>query len=209
MPLSDLYSNINFLFRWLHVITGIIWLGHLYFFNFVTIPLRRAFDETERKTAYPKLMLRSLWWSRWGAMIAFLTGPVLFVMNYLYVPGVGFGPTALFIDNQGITARAAWVMFGMVLAAVMWFNVWFIVWPAFKREMSGGVLSAEHLQVLRRRSFRASRTNAFLSGPMLFGMLAPAHYGAINLEVWLIALAIGILVIWGAIKLSSSVGTSV
>jgi len=149
MLLSDIYSNINFLFRWVHVITGIIWLGHLYVFNFVTIPLRRALDDTERRTTYPKLMLRSLWWSRWGAMIAFLTGPVLFVMNYLYAPGAGFGPTALLIDQQGITARAAWILFGMILAGVMWFNVWFIVWPAFKSEMTGKISSEKHLQVLR------------------------------------------------------------
>jgi uncharacterized membrane protein len=141
-------------------------------------------------------------------MVAFLTGPVLFVMNYWYAPGAGFGPTALFIDQQGITARAAWILFGMILAAVMWFNVWFIVWPAFKSEATGKISSEEHLQVLRRRSFRASRTNAYHSGPMLLGILAPAHYGAINLEIWLIALAIGILVIWGAIKLSSSAGSS-
>ena len=208
MALSDLYANINILLRWLHVIAGITWIGMLYFFNFVNVPLQGALDDAGKKTVNPKLMPRALWWFRWGAMITFVVGLLLFIMNYAYAPGAGFGWTPLFQDEQGITGRAMWIMFGMTFATVMWFNVWFIIWPAQKK-MLGGKATAEELPALRRRAYLTSRTNTYLSAPMLFGMLAPAHYSAINLVTWLVAMAIGLGAIWWAIKSSSSVGTSV
>lgn len=203
MALSGLYSNLNFLLRWLHVLAGIIWLGHLYFFNFVNVPLQDSLDEAGRKAVNPDLMPLALGWYRWGAMITLFSGLLLFGMNYAYTPGAGFGPTLLLADANGITARAAWILFGMSLAAVMWFNVWFVGWPAQKKELRGRASGAE-LTLLRRRTYRAFRTNAYLSGPMLFGMLAPAHYGAMNWVTFLSALAIGLLAIWCAIKVSSS-----
>ncbi len=208
MALSDLYANLNLLFRWLHVISGITWIGLLYFFNFVNVPLQGALDDAGKKAVNPKMMPRALWWFRWGAMSTFLVGLLLFFMTYFYTPGEGMGPTPLFHDAEGVTSRAFWIMFGMTFAFVMWFNVWFIIWPAQKK-MLGGKATAEELPGLRRRAFLASRTNTYLSGPMLFGMLAPAHYGAINLMTWLVAMAIGLGAIWLAIKSSSSVGTSV
>jgi uncharacterized membrane protein len=208
MALSDLYSNLNILLRWLHVIAAITWLGHLYFFNFVNVPLQAALDDAGKKAVNAKLLPRALWWFRWAAMITFLAGLLLFTMNYMYAPGTGFGPTPLFQDAQGVTARAGWIMFGMFFATIMWISVWFIVWPAQKK-MLGGKATAEELPVLRRRSFLVSRANAYFSGPMLFGMLAPSHYGAINALTVLIAIAVGVLAIWWAAKASSSVGTSV
>lgn len=205
MALSDLYSNLNIVLRWLHVLAAITWIGHLYFFNFVSLPAPSAGEDAGEKSLNRRMLLRALWWFRWGAMITLLSGLLLFVMNYLYTPGVGFGATPLLVDAHGITERAAWIMFGMSFAAIMWFNVWFVVWPAQKKEMRGKA-SAEELRLLRRRAYLASRTNAYLSGPMLFGMLAPAHYGAMNFVTWLAALAIGFLAIWCAIKISSSVG---
>lgn len=209
MALTDWYSNLNLLFRWLHVVFGIIWIGHLYFFNFVNVPLQAALDDPSKKAVNPKLMPRALWWFRWGAMITFIMGLVLFTQIYMYTPGQGFGPSELFRTADGeMTGRAIWIMFGMLLGTIMWFNVWFIIWPAQKNMLSGKV-PAEQLPAVRKRAFLASRTNTFLSGPMLFGMLAPSHYGAINPVTALVAIALGVIAIWHFIKVSSKVGTSV
>ncbi len=205
MALSDVYSNLNILFRWLHVLAGITWLGLLYFFNFVMAPPAGSSVASEGNKLSPVLMARAQWWYRWSAMITLLAGVGLFLMNYAYIPAVGFAPTPLLADANGITARAAWIMFGMILAAIMWFNVWFAGWPAQKKEMQGKASAAE-LALSRRRSFLALRTNAYLSGPMLFGMVAPAHYSAMNLETWLIAVVIGLAAVWCAFRVAPRVG---
>lgn len=209
MALTDLYTNLQILIRWIHVIAGITWIGHLYFFNFVNVPLQAALDDPTKKAVNPKLMPRALWWFRWGAMITFLAGLVLFTLTYMYTPGQGFGPSQLFVNADGsLTGRAIWILFGMLLGTIMWFNVWFIIWPAQKNMLSGKV-PAEQLPAVRKRAFLASRTNTFLSGPMLFGMLAPSHYGAINGVTAVVAIALGLFAIWWAIKTSPKVGTSV
>ena len=124
MALSDLYSNFQLLFRWMHVIAGITWIGFLYFFNFVNVPLQAALDDATKKAVNPKLMPRTLWWFRWGAMITFIMGLVLFTQIYMYTPGQGFGPTQLFRGPDGhLTSRALWILMGMGFGFIMWFNV--------------------------------------------------------------------------------------
>jgi len=209
--MPDLYSNLNLIVRWLHVIAGITWIGHLYFFNFVNVPFQAAIDDATKKGVNPQLLPRALWWFRWGAMITFLAGLILFTLNYMYVPGVGFGPTSLFSDPGGatpFTSRAIWIMFGMLLGTIMWFNVWFIIWPT-QRKILSGQFQGDDLAKARKKALHVSRVNTYLSGPMLFGMLAPAHYGALNVVTLIVFAAIGALAIWGAIKSSYSVGTSV
>lgn len=209
MALSDLFSNVHLLVRWLHVFFGIIWIGHLYFFNFVNLPLQAALDDSTKKLVNPKLMPRALWWFRMGAMITFLTGLALYTMTYMYTPGQGFGPSGLFSTPEGeLTGRAVWILMGMTLGTIMWFNVWFIIWPAQKRMLSGQV-PQDQLPAVRKRAMLASKTNAFLSAPMLFGMLAPAHYGAANGVTLLVASALGLIAIFHSYKISNKVGTSV
>lgn len=209
MALTDLYTNIQLLTRWLHVLAGIIWVGHLYFFNFVNVPLQGVLDDAAKKAVNPKLLPRALWWFRWGAMITFLSGLALFSIIYMYTPGVGFGPSNLFSNPDGsISGRALWILMGMLLGTIMWFNVWVVIWPAQKSMLQGKV-PADRLPAVRKKALLASRTNAFLSGPMLFGMLAPSHYGAINTVTALVAIALGVIAIWWAIATSAKVGTSV
>ena len=203
--MPDLYSNVHLIVRWLHVIAGITWIGHLYFFNFVNVPLQASLDDATKKAVNPQLMPRALWWFRWGAMITFLAGLTLFALIYFYTPGVGFGPTSLLRDANGLTDRAMWILFGMTLGFIMWFNVWMIIWPAQRRLLTGKV-PAERAPAVRRRAFLASRTNTFLSGPMLFGMLAPAHYGAMSVASLGIAISLGLLAVWVSIRSSSQVG---
>lgn len=209
MALSDLYSNLHLLLRWLHVLAGIIWVGHLYFFNFVNVPLQGALDDTAKKAVNPKLMPRALWWFRMGAMITFLAGLALFTMIYMYTPGEGFGPSSLFMDADGtISSRAWWIMLGGGLGTIMWFNVWFVIWPTQKGILSGK-FNADQLPGARKKALLFSRINTYLSGPMLFGMLAPSHYGSINPVTALVCVALGLIAIWHCIKFSPKVGTSV
>ncbi|MBI4386769.1 MAG: urate hydroxylase PuuD [Elusimicrobia bacterium] len=208
MAYADFYTNFHLFMRWLHVIAGIAWIGHLYFFNFVNVPLQGALDDAAKKAVNPKLMPRALWWFRWGAMVTFLAGLILFTMIYMYTPGMGFGPSASFSDEMGVTGRGVWILMGMLLGTIMWFNVWFVIWPIQKKILSGRA-SAEELPALRKRAGLFSRTNTYLSGPMLFGMLAANHYSAINGATLIVFVAVSLAAVWVAIFHAGRVGQSV
>jgi len=194
--------------RWLHVFAGIIWIGHLYFFNFVNVPLQASLDDGAKKSVNPQLLPRVLWWFRWGAMLTLLSGLVLFTLVYMYTPGVGFGPTVFWRSFEGLTSRASWISVGMTLGFIMWFNVWFLIWP-MQKKILGGKATPEELPALRKRVFLVSRTNAYLSGPMLFGMLAPSHFGGFSIGRLLLVAAIAVFGVWAAIFHASRVGKSV
>lgn len=203
--MPDLYSNLHLSLRWLHVLAGIIWIGHLYFFNFVNVPLQGSLDDAAKKAVNPQLMPRALWWFRWGAMITFFAGLALFVLTYFYTPGVGLGPTALLIETGRLTDRAMWILFGMLLGFIMWFNVWMVIWPAQKRLLKG-LVPQDRAAAVRKKALLASRVNTFLSGPMLFGMLAPAHYGAMSVQALGMAVLLGLAAIFCALRSSAQVG---
>ena len=206
----NLYDVVHLLMRWMHVIAGITWIGHLYFFNFVNVPLQAALDDAGKKALGTKLMTRALWWFRWGAMLTLLAGLWLFVQIYMYSPEMGFGTNrAIMYESEGgISGRALWIMIGMTLGIIMWFNVWFIIWPTQKKIL-GGQSPAEALPGLRRRAYLTSRTNTYLSAPMLFCMLAPSHYGAFGWVTFLVFALIGVALIAHAIMFSPKVGTSI
>jgi uncharacterized membrane protein len=209
MALSDMFSNFHLLMRWLHVIAGITWIGHLYFFNLVNVQLQGALDDATKKSVNPQLMPRALWWFRWGAMVTFIVGIILFTMNYMYTPGVGFGPTNLFLKpDGGLTGRAAWILMGGFFGTWMWFNVWFIIWPTQKKIL-GGKMPADQLPALRAKAAKFSRWNTFFSGPMLFGMLGAPHYAAMNLVTLIVVLAIAMFAVSWAFKASAKVGKTI
>ena len=207
MALTDLFSNVQMLLRWVHVLAGIIWIGHLFFFNFVNVPFQAAIAADVKKAINPALLGRALWWFRWGAMITFLAGLALFTQLYMYTPGVGFGPTELFVSPTGMTGRGAWILLGVTLGITMWINVWFVVWPA-QRNILRAMRDGQAVNpALPKRALHVSRVNAYLSGPMLFGMLAHNHYGAFNHLTAVVAIALGLLAIWCALRAAPRVGT--
>ena len=187
---------IHLLSRWLHVWFGIIWIGHLYFFNFVNLPLQGSLDDAAKKAVNPQLMPRALFWFRWGAMMTFVFGWVLYALNYMYVPGEGFGPNALFHS-----ARHAWILMGMLFGTIMWFNVWFVIWPAQKLLLGGK--AGDQAAALRARAALASRINTYFSAPMLFGMLGAPHYSEGNHGVMALVMVIGAALVFGAYKHST------
>jgi uncharacterized membrane protein len=195
-------NKYEFAVRWLHVIAGITWIGMLYFFNFVNVPLQADLDDAGKKAANPKLQPRALWWFRWGAMVTFFAGLLLYAMVYMYIPEIGF-------VSQGLRMPSGWLVMGMLFGTIMWFNVWFIIWPIQKKILSGKA-TPEELPAIRRKAYLASRTNTYLSAPMLLGMLAANHLNAaFTLGRAVIALALAFAAIWVAIFHSYKVGKTV
>lgn len=209
MASFDFYSYFHLFFRWLHVIAGIVWIGHLYFFNFVNIQLQSVLDDPTKKAVNPHLMPRALWWFRWGAMITFIAGLILFTMIYMYTPGVGFGPSSLFSSDTGaMSGRAWWITLGMLFGTIMWFNVWFVIWPT-QKIILGGKAQADQLPGLRAKAAKFSKINTFLSGPMLVGMLAPNHFGTFSAPAIIIFMLIALITVKHLYGISTKVGKSV
>lgn len=204
MALDDFYTNLIFFLRWMHIFAGIIWIGHLYFFNFVNVPFQGALEKDVKPKVNPLLLPRALWWFRWGAMLTFLLGLTLLLVKYQ--------GGQLWTDETGkMTHRTMWILLGALLGTIMWFNVWFIIWPAQKqmiRWVKEGQ-SPPEMPVLAKRALFFSRTNTYLSGPMLFAMVAPNNYGAISFGTILICTLFSVGVIWLMIKLSFKVGQTV
>ena len=204
--LTDLYTSLQFLLRWVHVFAGIIWIGHLYFFNFVNLQFQGTIGPDIKKVVNPQLLGRALWWFRHGAMITFVAGFLLFTQLYMYQPGVGFGPSANFSTPDGMTGRAIWILIGMFLGFGMWANVWFVIWPA-QRKILPAIRDGQPVdQALVKRATKASRANTFMSGPMLVGMLAPNHFGGFDILSAVVLLGLPVLVVWHAYKTSAGVG---
>ena len=200
MALDDFYSNLVFFLRWLHIIAGITWIGHLYFFNFVNANFQLKLAKELKPAVNPELMHRALFWFRWGAMVTFVVGwPLLFVK---------YSGGNLWYDAEGkFTHRAMWILFGGTLGSIMWFNVWFIIWPA-QKQILGWVKNSQsppEMAGLVKRATHASKVNTYLSAPMLFGMIAPNNYGAINAVTLIVCIVVGCGVIWLGYKYAPKV----
>ena len=192
-----------FMLRWLHFIFGIIWIGHLYFFNFVNAPLGKVLDAGTKKAVVPQLMPRALWWFRWGAMFTFITGWVYLLSRQAVAPG---GHGALLESPWG-----QWITLGGALGSIMWFNVWFIIWPAQKK-IIGWVKRGEspaEMAGLVKRAGSTSRLNTYLSFPMLFCMGAASHLPVFNLFWVVTAFVVGIALVWHLVnKVAGKAGTN-
>lgn len=201
---EDLYTNLLFVLRWFHILFGIIWIGHLYFFNFVNVPFQAGLAKEMKPAVNPALLGRALWWFRWGAMMTWLIGIALLLVKY--------SGGNLWTDGEGhVTGRTMWILWGALLGTIMWFNVWFVIWPAQKQILGGMKSGNPHPQAadLAKRALLFSRINTFLSGPMLFAMIAPNNYGAMSGGVLIATIALGCFVIWGFIRMSAKVGQDI
>jgi uncharacterized membrane protein len=159
------YAFWAFLFRWLHVLSGIMWIGLLYYLNFVQIPTVPKIPEEMRPAIGKHIAPAVLFWFRWAAMATIITGLILAFLNGYLVEAIVIG----LVD--GVPKHTA-IGLGMWLGTIMWFNVWFVIWPNQQRAL--GLVPAE--PDVRARSARTamlvSRTNTMLSVPMLFFMVA-------------------------------------
>jgi uncharacterized membrane protein len=163
-----------FLLRWFHFLAGITWIGMLYYFNFVQTPFFTKAEAPVRSGIITGGLLESaLWWFRWGAMLTFITG-------WLYILHIAFARYGG-IREFAATAYGWKIFFGGMLGSLMWFNVWFIIWPNQQvvmksaREVGAGRPAIPDAAARGARAGIASRTNTLLSIPMLFFMGAAAH----------------------------------
>ena len=146
------------LVRWIHVISGIMWVGLLYYFNFVQIPSMGSIPD-EQKPAIGKVIApKALWWFRWSAMTTIVAGLLLAYLNgYLY---------------EAITLQeGVWgIGLGMWIGTIMWFNVWFVIWPNQKKALGIIQVEPDEKASSARIAMLVSRTNTILSIPMLIAM---------------------------------------
>ena len=160
---------ITFLWRWLHVISGVMWIGILWYFNFVQIPNMGKIPD-EQKPAIGKVIApAALFWFRHGAMATIFTGLMLAWSN-------GYIGQALSLGLNGGGAQITAIGFGMWLGIIMWFNVWFIIWPNQKRALGIVEAEADVKAASARTAMLFSRTNTMLSIPMLFAMVSAQNY---------------------------------
>jgi uncharacterized membrane protein len=154
----------TFVARWLHVISAILWLGLLYYFNFVQIPSLPNIPEEQRPAVTKVIAPRALFWFRWAAMATLAFGVALALLNNYLVDAILLG-----ITSGG--GRNTLIGIGMWLGAIMWFNVWFVIWPAQKKALGLVEARPEERKAAAARSLLVSRTNTMLSVPMLYCMV--------------------------------------
>jgi uncharacterized membrane protein len=144
--------------RWLHVLFGILWIGLLYYFNFVQIPVMPTVPAELKPGVSKYIAPKALFYFRWGAAFTVLTGAALAsVKNYL-------------VEALTLQDGFELIGIGMWLALIMAFNVWFIIWPNQKRAL--GLVEADDASKAKsaRTAMVASRLNTMLSIPMLYAM---------------------------------------
>lgn len=152
---------IDFLARWGHILFGIAWIGLLYYFNFVQGGYMNAASDEAKVDAFTKLVPSALWWFRWAAAFTFLTGVIL--LYYI------------------MTALSTGIVLGVVMGTIMAANVWFVIWPnqkvviASNESIQGGGEADPAAAGAAAKALLASRTNTFLSAPMLYFMVAHMH----------------------------------
>lgn len=155
------------LLRWGHVLVAIMWIGHLYYFNFTQIPNMPKIPD-EQKPAVTKVIAPvALYWFRWGAMLTLITG-VLLAWNQ------GYLLQAFTLGVLDGVPKHTLIGIGMWLGTIMWFNVWFIIWPnqqkALNIDNKYPSLDAATKAAAGKTAMLFSRTNTFLSAPMLIAM---------------------------------------
>jgi uncharacterized membrane protein len=159
----------EFWMRWFHYFFGVLWIGHLFYYNFSQTPFMAETDAATKSQIFQKLQPRTMFWFRWGAMFTFLTG---FAM-------IGHKMGAL-----GIPATSAWgtvILTGGILGTIMFLNVWLVIWPNNKimidnaTKVAKGEQAVPGVAELAARAAVASRTNTLFTIPMLFFMAAASH----------------------------------
>ncbi|MBU6224560.1 MAG: urate hydroxylase PuuD [Burkholderiales bacterium] len=154
-----------FVMRWLHVVSGVMWIGLLWYFNFVQIPSMPKIPD-EQKPAIGKVIApTALFWFRYAALATVVTGVLVAWMNGYIGAALTFNPPFLAI---GI---------GMWIALLMAFNVWFIIWPNQQKALGMVEVDPDAKAAAAKTAMQTSRINTILSIPMLYMMVAQQNGG--------------------------------
>ena len=204
----DLTTVVHYLSRWIHYIAGVAWIGHLYFFNFVNANLQPTLDGDTKKKVNPQLMPRALFLFRWGAMFTFITGLIMLWILYFAPAMAADGGWA----GQFGTVKGWYMIMGATFGTIMWFNVWFIIWPLQKKIIKGvrGEAPAAAPETVKLAG-NASKLNTYLSVPMLLGMMGGAHPnpvfgdGMAGAAMMACGVAVGLGLVWLGYKFAPKI----
>lgn len=167
--------KIQSLVIWLHVLSGITWIGLLYYFNFIQVP---ALGEAAGDEGGPGgagiakyVAPRALWWFRWGALATWLTGA-----TYLHLIGMLHQAFTLGLMGDSSNPYATTIGIGAWLGTIMLFNVWVLIWPNQKKVLGMVDATADQVAKAKNIALLASRSNTLMSIPMVMSMIG-AHHG--------------------------------
>ena len=153
----------TFLMRWLHVLSGVLWIGLLWYLNFVQVPTMPSIPAENRVAISKYIAPNVLFYFRWGALATVVTGLLLAFMQGYLVQALMFQKGFIMIGT------------GMWMALIMAFNVWFIIWPAQQKILgigNGVNATAEEKAAAAKPALYASRFNTMFSIGMLYCMVA-------------------------------------
>ncbi len=169
-PMFETKAYWQFFFRWLHVLSGVMWVGLLWYLNFVQVPTMPKIPDELKPALGKHITPAVLFWFRWGAMSTIITGLILAWLNGYLVNAIKLG---IGDGNTSVTA----IGIGMWLGTIMWFNVWFVIWPNQKRALGIVEATPEAKAKSAKTALYFSRTNTLLSIPMLYCMVAAQNGG--------------------------------
>ena len=155
----------QFLFRYIHVLAGTMWIGLLWYFNFVQIPNMPKIPDDQKPAIGKVIAPAALWYFRWGAMFTLISGLILAHLN-------GYLASALQLGILSGSSRDTAIGIGMWMAIIMFINVWFVIWPNQKKALGIVEADADTKAKSARTAMLFSRTNTLLSIPMLFAMVS-------------------------------------
>jgi uncharacterized membrane protein len=187
--------------RWVHFLAGVVWIGHLYYFNFVQGAFFAEIDAATKNLAITKLVPRALWWFRWGAMFTFLSGAYI-LLGKGHVAGF-----EVYSTSWGVT-----ILIGALLATLMFLNVWLVIWPnqqvviASAAQVIAGGKPLDNAAACGAKALLASRTNTMFSVPMLLFMGMASHFSFEVGASGLTTLWVAIFVIVGALEVNALKG---
>ena len=153
----------SLILRYVHVLSGIMWIGLLWYFNFVQIPNMPKIPDDQKPAIGKVIAPAALFWFRWGAMATIITGLLVAHVN-------GYLMQAMTLGILDGVAKHTAIGIGMWLGIIMFINVWFVIWPNQKRAL--GIVEADPASkaASAKTAMLFSRTNTLLSIPMLFAM---------------------------------------
>ena len=153
----------SLILRYVHVLSGVMWIGILWYFNFVQIPNMPKIPDDQKPAIAKVIAPAALFWFRWGAMATIITGLLVAHVNgYLY--------QAITLGIMDGVAKHTAIGIGMWLGTIMFINVWFVIWPNQKRALGIVEADPDTKAASARTAMLFSRTNTVLSIPMLFAM---------------------------------------
>ena len=153
------------IFRYLHVLSGVMWIGLLWYLNFVQIPSMPKIPDDQKPAIGKVIAPAVLFWFRWAALSTIITGLIVAYLN-------GYIHHAMLLGLMGGDAKSITIGIGMWLGIIMAYNVWMIIWPNQKKVLGIIEVDADQKAKAARTAMLFSRTNTLLSIPMLLSMVS-------------------------------------